>query len=58
MFELKGRPEVQMRVGCPSPPVRNDNVTPRHLLIIYHYQWYDDISDVAVAVLVTLVQQW
>ena len=24
-----------MRVGCPCPPVRNDIVTPRHLLLMF-----------------------
>ena len=27
--------EVRMRVGCPFPPVRNDAVTPRHLLLYF-----------------------
>ena len=26
---------VWMGVGCPCPPVRNDIVTPRHLLLIF-----------------------
>ena len=26
---------VWMRVGCPCPPVRNDIVTPRHLLLMF-----------------------
>merc|ERR1712025_1482721 len=32
MFECLGWVEVWIGVGCPCPPVRNDIVTPRHLL--------------------------
>ena len=37
VIECWGRVSVWIRLGCPCPPVRNDIVTPRHLLFDVYF---------------------